>query len=126
MGPHLHFEVRVGENAYENTRNPELWLKPLEGRGTIAGRLIDASGAFIPEAVITVRRAEAPDQRWADITTYPAEGVNPDDDWKENFVLGDAPAGIYTLSTHIGERYYTVDVVVQAGKTTMAIIQTAD
>ncbi len=28
IGPHLHFEVRVGWNDYTATRNPELWLKP--------------------------------------------------------------------------------------------------
>ena len=34
IGYHLHFEVRLGENRYENTRNPELWLQPAtESRG---------------------------------------------------------------------------------------------
>ena len=27
-GPHLHFEVRLGENRYFSTRNPELWIVP--------------------------------------------------------------------------------------------------
>jgi murein DD-endopeptidase MepM/ murein hydrolase activator NlpD len=34
--PHLHFEVRLGENRYFDTRNPELWMVPAEGWG--AGR----------------------------------------------------------------------------------------
>ena len=126
MGPHLHFEIRVGENLYTNTRNPELWMEPLEGRGTIAGRLIDISGTFVPETLITVHLASAPDARWQETTTYPIEEVNPDDDWKENFVLGDVPPGIYVLRTQVGELYYAIDVEVKEGKTTLAIIQTAD
>ena len=40
-GPHLHFEVRVGENNYFAVRNPMLWIAPYEGWGTLAGRLVD-------------------------------------------------------------------------------------
>ena len=126
MGPHLHFEIRVEENLYTNTRNPELWIEPLEGRGTIAGRLVDESGSFVPETLITIHLASAPDERWQETTTYPEERVNPDDDWKENFVLGDLPPGNYVLRTKVGERYYVVDVEVEEGKTTLIIIQTAD
>jgi murein DD-endopeptidase MepM/ murein hydrolase activator NlpD len=36
-GPHLHFEVRVGENSYAQTRNPLLWLYPFPDRGVAAG-----------------------------------------------------------------------------------------
>jgi len=126
MGPHLHFEIRVGENLYASTRNPELWIEPLEGRGTIAGRLVDASGDFVPETLITVHLGSAPDEPWQETTTYPRDQVNPDDDWKENFVLGDVPPGNYVLRTQVGEHYYAVDVEVEEGKTTLVIIQTAD
>jgi len=126
MGPHLHFEIRVKENLYANTRNPELWLEPLKGHGTIAGRLVDASGAYIPETLITIHRATAPDERWQETSTYPKEKVNPDNDWKENFALGDVPAGNYVLRTHVGESYYAVDAAVEEGKTTLVIIQTTD
>ena len=126
MGPHLHFEVRVGENSYSNTRNPELWLRPLQGRGVFAGRLIDSQGSFVPEALITVHQASAPDERWQDLTSYPAQEVNSDRDWQENFVMGDVPAGHYVLRTHIGERYYTADVQVEEGKTALVTIRTAD
>ena len=126
MGPHLHFEIRAGENLYTNTRNPELWIEPLEGRGTIAGRLVDVAGTFVPETLITVHLASAPDERWQETSTYPREEVNPDDDWRENFVLGDVPSGNYVLRTQVGEHYYAVDAEVEEGKTTLVIIQTAD
>ena len=64
IGPHLHFEVRVGANTYADTRNPELWLKPLPGHGTIAGRLLDAEGNPIPEVLINFHQAEQADRRW--------------------------------------------------------------
>ncbi|MEE8163275.1 MAG: M23 family metallopeptidase, partial [Anaerolineae bacterium] len=70
IGPHLHFEVRVGANAYTNTRNPDLWLKPLPGHGTIAGQLLDARGNPIPEALVTFHRAEEPDRRWRETWNY--------------------------------------------------------
>jgi len=124
MGPHLHFEVRVGENSYSSTRNPELWLVPVEGCGTLAGRLIDAQGSTVPEALITMHQLSNPDERWQDIRTYPAQEVNPDRNWKENFAMGDIPAGYYIARTHVGERYYTTDVHIEAGKTSLVIVQT--
>ncbi len=42
--PHLHFEVRIGENEFGATRNPMLWLNPGDTRGVIAGRLVDPEG----------------------------------------------------------------------------------
>ena len=40
--PHVHFEVRVGENGYYNTRNPELWVAPYAEWGGLAGRRVVA------------------------------------------------------------------------------------
>ena len=31
-GNHLHFEVRLGENSYKTSHNPELWLAPSDRR----------------------------------------------------------------------------------------------
>ena len=124
IGPHLHFEVRVGSNTWGATRNPELWLKPFPGQGTLAGRLVDAQGDFIPATLITVHRAESPDKRWRETWTYFPKLVNPDDEWGENFVLGDVPAGDYILKTTVEGRLYTVPVSVTAGETTFVVIQT--
>ena len=37
-GPHLHFEVRVGESDFFKTLNPELWLVPPRGWGMVAAQ----------------------------------------------------------------------------------------
>ena len=129
IGPHLHFEVRVGANAYTNTRNPDLWLKPLPGHGTIAGQLLDAGGNPIPEALVTFHRAEEPDRRWRETWTYASDEVdpdrvNPDEEWGENFVMGDVPAGSYVLKARIGGRLHTQDVKVRAGKTSLVTLET--
>ena len=126
IGPHLHFEVRVGANTYSDTRDPELWLKPLPGHGTIAGQLLDAQGNPIPEALINFHRAEEPDRRWRETWTYVSDGVNPDEEWGENFVMGDVPAGPYVLKTNIGGRLYANAVEVEAGKTSLVIIETRE
>jgi murein DD-endopeptidase MepM/ murein hydrolase activator NlpD len=124
IGPHLHFEVRVGANTYADTRNPELWLKPLPGHGTIAGQLLDSQGNPIPEAIINFHRAEEPDKRWREAYTYPGDGVHADDEWGENFVMGDVPAGSYVLKTSVNGWLYTQEVTVGAGKTSFVIIET--
>ncbi len=126
IGPHLHFEVRVGANTYADTRNPELWLKPLPGHGTIAGRLLDTQGNPVPEAVINFHRAEAPDVRWREAWTYVGEPVNSDEEWGENFVMGDAPAGAYALKTRVGGRLYTAEVEVEEGRTSLVVIETQE
>ncbi len=124
IGPHLHFEVRVGANTYADTRNPELWLKPLPGHGTIAGQLLDAQGNPIPGVVINFHRAKEPDRRWRETWTYASDEVNPDEEWGENFVMGDVPAGSYVLKTRVGGRLYTQEITVRAGRTSLVIIET--
>lgn len=126
IGPHLHFEVRVGANTYADTRNPELWLKPVPLHGTIAGVLLDAEGNPIPEVLINFHRAEEPDRRWRETWTYASEGVNPDEEWGENFVMGDVPAGAYVLKTRVDGRLYTQEVEVSAGKTSFVTIETEE
>jgi len=122
LGPHLHFEVRVGANTYADTRNPELWLKPLPGHGTIAGRLLDAQGNPVPEAVINFHEAESPDRRWRETWTYASAEVNPDEEWGENFVMGDVPVGSYVLKTRIDGRLYTEEVTVRDGSTSFVAL----
>lgn len=123
IGPHLHLEVRVGENSYQETRNPTLWLQPLPGNGTIAGRLLDSQGRPIPEQGITFYRKGSPDQQWQDITTYPSDEANADDDWAENFVLADVPAGEYLAKARVNGQMWTTEVTVDEGKTTLVTIK---
>jgi len=123
IGPHLHLEVRVGENAYQDTRNPELWLRPLPGKGTIAGRLLDSQGQPIPQHPITFYNQGPLDQRWQDVITYPSSEVNADEEWGENFVLGDVPVGDYLVKTSVNGHVYTAEVSVTEGEISLVLIE---
>ncbi len=95
FGPHLHFEVRVGDpNGFGATRNPELWIYPYRGYGTLAGRVTDANGTVLYSAPLQVKSV--------DFTRYPMTyadtTINPDPAFSENFVLGDLPANYYEVS----------------------------
>jgi hypothetical protein len=117
IGPHLHLEVRLGTNSYESTRNPELWLRPLPGKGTLVGLLVDGAGEPIQAHPLTLYRREGEERRWQDATTYPATDVNTDDEWRENFVLGDIPAGDYVVKTYVNGHLYTEEFTVRAAET---------
>jgi murein DD-endopeptidase MepM/ murein hydrolase activator NlpD len=97
-GAHLHFEVRVGENHYEMTRNPELWLRPFLGWGTIAGQLLWPDGSYVYGASLLIRRPDDP-TRFVNryVQTYADDSVNPDDDWHENFTTPDLEPGPYEV-----------------------------
>lgn len=125
IGPHLHFEVRMGANTYKHTRNPELWLKPFRGYGTIAGQIMDAQGEPIPQALVLLHKAKAPDRPWRETESY-GPGVNPDDGWGENFLFGDVPAGSYVIQTFIEGLVYTREVEVEAGKTAFVVIKAVE
>jgi len=120
-GPHLHFEVRLGGNAYAQTVNPLLWMVPYVGHGVIAGRVVDFNENLMEDHVVTIR-----DWRTglvADATTtyiFADTGfdVNPDPEWQENFVVADLPVGRYEVITTIGGKRITKVVDVQEGMTT--------
>lgn len=95
-GPHLHFEVRVGQNQYESTRNPLLWLYPFPGRGTVAGRIVRSDGSLVYEAPVRLNRVDARSQYLA-TTSYANGSINGDDGWQENFALDDVEAGYYEV-----------------------------
>ncbi|MCP4359585.1 MAG: M23 family metallopeptidase [Chloroflexi bacterium] len=125
-GPHLHFEVRVGGNNYGDAQNPDLWLAPYEGWGTIAGRFIDRRGRLISSALLELRPLDAPldsplrKQR----TYYPT--VKSDSVWGENFVFDDLPAGTYELllDANDGIHRYKRELTVYPGQTTFETIAT--
>lgn len=120
---HLHFEVRVGKNNYGDTRNPALWLAPYQGWGTLAGRFVDRRGRFIPGATLTVEPVDVDTpvrvQRTYDLS------VRSDDVWRENFVVGDLPAGRYELRIAFNGITYSRDVTVLPGRTVFEIISTS-
>lgn len=95
FGPHLHFEVRVGDATnYRSTRNPELWIYPYQKYGTLVGRVTDSSGAILYDVTLQVKSNDL--SRFA--FSYADNTVNPDSVFKENFVLGDLPANYYEVT----------------------------
>jgi murein DD-endopeptidase MepM/ murein hydrolase activator NlpD len=97
LGPHLHFEVRVGDPYdYGATRNPELWMRPYPTFGTLAGIVKDANGNRLYDVTLNVRSSDI--ARFA--FSYAGDSVNPDAVFNENFVLGDLPANYYEVSVN--------------------------
>lgn len=95
LGPHLHFEVRVGEPmSYNATRNPELWIRPYPTFGTLAGIVTDAVGNRLYSAPIRVESLDISRYTWS----YNDDTVDPDTTFNENFVLGDLPANYYEVT----------------------------
>jgi murein DD-endopeptidase MepM/ murein hydrolase activator NlpD len=118
LGPHLHFEVRVGVNDYAHTRNPILWMTPLAGRGALAGRLTDGKGNLQRGVIVNLYRTD-PESLWYGIETYSrddAPPVNSDDDLGENFAFPDLPAGDYIV--RVLNQQYATRITVEVGKLT--------
>lgn len=115
-GPHLHFEVRVGENSYYTTRNPLLWLVPLPGTGVVAGRVTGPSGEPLYEAPVTLVRIDAPAPYTA-TTTYANGEPNSDGVMNENFAVDDVVPGFYEAIVDAGDRRFTTELWVYPGRT---------
>ncbi|MCB8942150.1 MAG: peptidoglycan DD-metalloendopeptidase family protein [Ardenticatenaceae bacterium] len=120
-GPHLHFEVRVGQNSYESTRNPLLWLYPFPDRGVVAGRVMWANSELAAEAPVTLRRLDGP-SRYAATTTYAHESINGDDGWQENFAFDDVDAGYYEVTVTVGGKEFEANVWVYPFQTSFVEI----
>ena len=75
MGPHLHFEVRIGNAfSFDSTRNPELWMRPFPGDGTLVGRVTDADGTPLYGVTLEVES----DGITRETYSYGDASVNPD------------------------------------------------
>ena len=112
-GPHLHFELRVGENSFYNTRNPELWLVPPVGWGVLAGRVLDSSGQPISAQLVIVH-SNLNGQNWF-ARSYGVGSANSDPYYRENLVVGDLPAGRYELRAAYGGFSYTMEIEIRPG-----------
>jgi hypothetical protein len=109
-GPHLHFEVRVGDPTdFHSTRNPDMWIVPYPNSGTLIGRVV---GLENPDGIVIFVRSE---NSSLETYTYGGDEVNSDPSWGENFTLGDLPEGHYEvlISDSNGRNYFrnTVSIV---------------
>lgn len=124
VGPHAHFEVRVGANSYATTRNPVLWMRPLPGTGALAGRLQDKNGNPLRSQSILVYADDIDGTYVGDTETYSKDAaptVNPDDVLQENWAFPDLPAGNYIVKAYVGGLQYSRRVNIQAGKLTYIV-----
>lgn len=117
LGPHVHFEIRLGVNDYGHTRNPILWMTPLAGRGALTGRYLDPSGNPVRGATLNLYRATGDfifatetygKDRWPE--------VNSDDELGENFAIGDLAAGDYIV--RVAGQQFASRFTIEAGKVT--------
>lgn len=99
MGPHLHLEFRTDARDYGSTINPELFLSPLVGHGTIVVRVRDEGGgrrAGVPVALYAL--SDSGEERWiSEVPSYPPDPVNSAWGWDEDVVFGDLPIGRYVV-----------------------------
>ncbi|MEO8355369.1 MAG: M23 family metallopeptidase [Chloroflexota bacterium] len=116
-GPHLHFEVRMGENTFYRTYNPELWMAPPQGWGVLAGRLTDEDGKLLNQFLVEVRPmpSEVPLRT---VKTYAEGSVNSDPYYNENLVLSDLPAGLYKITFEYKEKRLQFWTEIYAGQIT--------
>ncbi len=105
-GPHLHFEVRLGENAYQAAQNPVLWMQPAApDDGALALRLTDPSG-HPRHLTAIVLRGLTPGLPTRYPQTYVEEALHGDPRLHENAAVGDLPPGDYELEITCCGRLY--------------------
>jgi len=124
--PHLHFELRIGENEFDATRNPMLWIDPGPTRGVIAGRLVDPEGRpwqGVPLALVSRNGDGGQFPTWSYLGD-PQELSNPDEGWAENFVFSDILPGEYDIYTSIQGVDYRQPVTVSASQVATVEIET--
>jgi murein DD-endopeptidase MepM/ murein hydrolase activator NlpD len=122
-GSTLHFEVRMGENSYKATRNPELWLQQLDDEngqktGALAGRILNSKGDYVALTNIVLQRlgdSSQPVLQTIYLKTYSASSMWGQAPFMESFGAGDLPAGKYKVSIYLNGNFQQV-VEVKPGK----------
>jgi len=111
-GSHLHFEVRLDENAYDQTVNPVLWFNPIsvpdtEPASMLAGLIVKGNGGPLSEFEFTLERYGSNgsvEERYYH-KTYVSYDMNAHPYLNENFAMSDIPAGSYRLAFIYGSLY---------------------
>jgi murein DD-endopeptidase MepM/ murein hydrolase activator NlpD len=106
-GPHVHLEVRLGENRYFASHNPLLWVVPYLGHGVVAGRVTGSNGEFLEDYTVTLTQRGRVVQTTTTYLKTRQPGQNEDwhtlsdPAWGENFAMSDVPEGEYQISVEI-------------------------
>jgi murein DD-endopeptidase MepM/ murein hydrolase activator NlpD len=115
-GPHLHFEIRFGENDFWKTRNPELWVSPPQGDGVLVGRVMSTYGERLDSYLISIISLDTATQ--FPVKTYGPLTVNSDSYYNENVVMGDLAAGVYQLNIPYGTVNRKANIQILPGQIT--------
>jgi murein DD-endopeptidase MepM/ murein hydrolase activator NlpD len=116
-GPHLHFEVRVGEDSFYATRNPVLWMVPAQGYGVLVGRVTADYGSTLKDHLVTVTNIQT--QKYWKVYTYASDAtIHSDTYYNENVALGNLPAGVYQISIIFDGMYNQVNIQILPGQVT--------
>ncbi|MBN1202720.1 MAG: peptidoglycan DD-metalloendopeptidase family protein [Anaerolineae bacterium] len=120
LGAHLHLEVRIGDPFdYGSTYNPDLWLRPWQDHGTLAGQLVDHDGSRVYEAEISLL-PESGSGPNLNAFSYADETVNPDPFFGEHYTRGDLPEGWYQVIVRVrGVKRFQDEVYIEPGQTTL-------
>jgi len=116
-GPHLHFEVRSGENNTDNTYNPELWLAPPEGHGVLVCRVTNERNQLLLNRLIEVRSLES-EQLWSFYTYFTSNRIQSDPYYRENAVLTNLPAGRYEVAIPHRSVWWRTEIEILPGAVT--------
>jgi len=129
IGPHLHFEVRLGENSYFKTDNPALWLSQRisqdgQAFGSLTGLVIRQSGVVEIAKSLTLealdKNGEVNGKKYF-FRTYEDPQLYVNALLHENFVHADLPAGDYRLTVVAGKLFERV-VSIEPGKITYVFL----
>jgi len=115
-GPHLHFEVRMGESDFFRTLNPELWLVPPQGWGVLVARIMDTAGQLYGDEELRIKSRQT-GQVWKAIP-YAEGAVNLDPYYQENLVISDLPAGFYDVTISYAAKFYYLTFEINPGRVT--------
>ena len=116
-GPHLHFEVRLGDNYFYDTRNPVLWIAPPQGYGVLAGRVMADYGTTLKNYLVQLKNIQT-EQKYL-VYTYASDAtIHSDAYYNENLVLGNLPAGVYELNVQYAGRNNPVNIQILPGQVT--------
>ena len=98
IGSHLHFEVRRGADFMDEnlTENPERWLIPLNGSGTLSVTILTEYPENYERSVVIDRYAGKGDQIVQ--TIYAATYTKTFEHNPEDLVITNLPAGRYRVS----------------------------
>ncbi|MBC8507331.1 MAG: M23 family metallopeptidase [Anaerolineales bacterium] len=122
-GSELHFEVRLGDNLYGSTRNPELWLaqfsEDVVQQGALAGRILDQDEMpIIVEQVVLQYFGDAEQDPYY-LKIYADENLLLQPPWNETFALGNLSPGEYKISVILpGVGLYNKVVEIKSGRVT--------